>query len=434
MKSWAVTRGPSLVPGEKRLAVQVEDHPIDYNKFEGTIPRGEYGGGTVMVWDRGTWKPEGDPQQGLAKGHLSFHLAGKKLAGGWHLVRMRRRPGREARQLAADQAGRRGGAQRARQGYPARAAAVGEERAQHGGNRRAQAQGGAQGSAQDRAKTPRRRSETQSQVGTADPAAESSGPRRDDAGGPNAGRRAQASAARGAARVSSRPASPRWSPRRPTASDGSHEIKFDGYRIQARLDRGKVKLMTRKGLDWTKKFPAIAQAVAKLRAKTALIDGELVVEDAKGVSRFSLLQQDLKSARHGRLRLYAFDLLHLDGADLRRLPLSRRKAALSALLRRGHDRAHLRFSKSLHGSGPQLLRHACKLGLEGIMSKLADAPYHSGRGRDWLKAKCSDRQELVVAGLCALVGRRARGRRAGAGLLCARHAALCRAHRHRLQP
>jgi bifunctional non-homologous end joining protein LigD len=176
-----------------------------------------------------------------------------------------------------------------------------------------------------------------------------------------------------------------------------HEIKFDGYRIQARLDRGKVKLMTRKGLDWTKRFPAVAKDVAALRAKAALIDGELVVEDVHGVSSFSALQEDLKSGRHGRMVLYAFDLMHLNGADLKPLPLYARKAALAGLLRRGHGR-HLRFSRSLRGHGPLLLKHACRMGLEGIISKLTDARYRSGRGHDWLKAKCSDRQELVVAG------------------------------------
>jgi bifunctional non-homologous end joining protein LigD len=183
----------------------------------------------------------------------------------------------------------------------------------------------------------------------------------------------------------------------PEGKRWEHEIKFDGYRIQARLDHRKVKLLTRKGLDWTAKFPSVAAAITKLRAKAALIDGELVVEDAKGVSRFSLLQQDLSGGQHGRMVLYAFDLMHLDGADLKPLPLSARKAALAKLLRRGHDR-HIRLSRSLHRPGPALLKQACKMGLEGIMSKLADAPYHSGRGRDWVKAKCSDRQELIVAG------------------------------------
>jgi bifunctional non-homologous end joining protein LigD len=183
----------------------------------------------------------------------------------------------------------------------------------------------------------------------------------------------------------------------PEGKRWAHEIKFDGYRIQARLDHGKVKLMTRKGLDWTAKFPSVARAVAKLHAKTALMDGEVVVEDANGISRFSLLQQDLSAGRAGRTVLYAFDLMHLNGLDLKRLPLSARKVALGKLVQRGHDR-HIRFSRSLRKPGPVLLKQACRMGLEGIMSKLTDASYHSGRGRDWVKAKCSDRQELVVAG------------------------------------
>jgi bifunctional non-homologous end joining protein LigD len=175
-----------------------------------------------------------------------------------------------------------------------------------------------------------------------------------------------------------------------------HEIKFDGYRIQARLEHGKVRLMTRKGLDWTVKFPTVAEAIARLPADTALMDGELVSEDKDGVSRFSLLQQDLKAGRHDRMVLYVFDLLHCDGMNLAPLPLTERKAALARLLARA--RGAVRLSQSLTERGPVLLKQACKMGLEGIVSKVANAPYHSGRGHDWLKAKCSDRQEFVVAG------------------------------------
>ena len=176
-----------------------------------------------------------------------------------------------------------------------------------------------------------------------------------------------------------------------------HELKFDGYRIQARLDHGKATLLTRKGLDWTKKFSTLAKAIAKLPAKTALIDGELVVEGDDGISSFSLLQQDLKNNREDRMKFYAFDLLHFDGTNLTDLPLTRRKNALAGLIDRQPD--PLRFSESLTERGSTLLRHACKLGLEGIISKAADAPYRSGRGHDWIKTKCSDRQELVVAGV-----------------------------------
>ncbi|HZD90480.1 MAG TPA: non-homologous end-joining DNA ligase [Pseudolabrys sp.] len=184
----------------------------------------------------------------------------------------------------------------------------------------------------------------------------------------------------------------------PSGANWIHEIKFDGYRIQARLDRGKVRLLTRKGLDWTGRFPAVAEAIAKLPADAALIDGELVSEDEDGISRFSLLQQDLKPGRHDRMVLYAFDLMHLDGVDLKPLALAQRKAALAKLLGRSRKRGALRFSESLAESGAALLKQACKMGLEGIISKVADSPYRSGRGHDWLKAKCSDRQEFVVAG------------------------------------
>lgn len=185
-----------------------------------------------------------------------------------------------------------------------------------------------------------------------------------------------------------------------SAPDGSnwiHEIKFDGYRIQARLDRGNVRLLTRKGLDWSDRFPKVARAVGNLKATTALIDGEIVSEDEDGISRFSLLQQDLKAGRHDRMVFYAFDLLHLDGADLKMQPVGDRKAALAKLVGRRKSGV-LRFSESLSERGPTLLARACKMGLEGIISKRADAPYRSGRGHDWLKSKCSDRQEFVVAG------------------------------------
>ena len=185
----------------------------------------------------------------------------------------------------------------------------------------------------------------------------------------------------------------------PDGGNWVHEIKFDGYRIQARIDRGKVKLFTRKGLDWTEKFPTIASAISKLKAKSALFDGELVAEDANGLSSFSLLQQDLKADRHDRMVFYMFDLLHLDGADLTTLPLSTRKEAFANLLGGLPERGPLRLSESLTGSGTSLLRHACKMGLEGIVSKLASAPYNSGRSHEWIKTKCSDRQEFVVAGL-----------------------------------
>jgi bifunctional non-homologous end joining protein LigD len=184
----------------------------------------------------------------------------------------------------------------------------------------------------------------------------------------------------------------------PESGDWFHEIKFDGYRIQARLHGGKVELLTRRGLDWTAKFPTIAEAVEGLPARSALIDGELVVTADDGISSFSLLQEDLKQGRHDRMAYYVFDLMHLDGVDLTPQPLKARKAALARILRNTEKHGRLHLSQSFTEPGPVLLKNACAMGLEGIVSKRADAAYHSGRGHDWIKTKCSARQELVVAG------------------------------------
>ncbi len=383
MKSWAVTRGPSLATGDKRLAVQVEDHPIEYNKFEGIIPQGEYGGGTVMIWDRGSWQPEENPHKGLRKGHLSFELDGEKLHGFWHLVRMHRRRGEKRDNWllikAHDDAAREAGDKDILE-QKSRSVASGRSMEEI-----------AKGAAKKISKKKSRK--------------------------PKSGKRAQAEAAailrktkkfmsaqdKTPARYAALPAFVEpclatLADRAPQSDNWIHEIKFDGYRIQARLDGGTVKLLTRRGLDWTHKFPSIAEAVALLPAKTVLIDGELVVEDDNGVSSFSLLQQDLKDGRHDRMLFYVFDLMHLDERDLKPLPLIERKQALARLLKNASKRAPVRLSESLTEPGPTLHKYACKMGLEGIVSKLADAAYHSGRGHDWIKTKCSDRQELVIAG------------------------------------
>ena len=392
MKSWAVTRGPSLVPGEKRLAVQVEDHPIEYNKFEGTIPEGEYGGGTVMIWDRGRWHPQDDPHKGLAKGHLAFRLEGKKLHGGWHLVRMHRRPGEkrdnwllikqhdDAERSADDVDILEEESRSVVSGRTMEEIASRSKKVWHS-NR-----------AKPETKQPSRTKKSASRrwaravmirpVGKKTESASDDPPE-----GPKESLPAFVPPC--LASLSDKP---------PDSDSWIHEIKFDGYRIQARLDRGKVKLLTRKGLDWTTKFPTVAAAIAKLPATTALIDGEVVSEGDDGLSSFSLLQQDLKAGRHDRMVFYVFDLLHVNGTKLRQLPLAARKTALASLLRQQPARGPLRLSESLSGPGTSLLQNACKMGLEGIVSKLAEAPYAAGRGHDWIKTKCSDRQEFVVAG------------------------------------
>lgn len=395
MKSWAVTRGPSLVPGEKRLAVEVEDHPIAYNKFEGTIPQGEYGGGTVMIWDRGHWQPEIDPHKGLAKGHLAFTLDGEKLHGGWHLVRMHPRPNEKRNNWLL-----------IKQHDDAERSANDEDILEE------EPLSVVSGRTMDEiAKGPKKEWRTNRAKGAAKAGKQ---PSHVAKAAPRKSRPALIRPLRKTASLVERndhpalkaplpafvpPSLATLSDKPPDSGNWVHEIKFDGYRLQARLDRGKVKLLTRKGLDWTKRFPAIADAIAKLPVRNALVDGEVVVESNDGISSFSLLQQDLKEERHDRMAFYAFDLLHLDDADLKTLPLVARKEALAKLLKGQSPRGHLRLSESLTEPGATLLRHACKMGLEGIVSKVANAPYQSGRGHDWIKTKCSGRQELVVVGL-----------------------------------
>ena len=365
LESWAVTRGPSLVPAEKRLAVHVEDHPLDYGDFEGTIPKGEYGGGTVIVWDRGTWTPLGDAKKGLAKGHLEFELSGEKLSGRWHLIRMARKP-RDKRDnwllVKGDDAAARA------PGDPD----ILEERPES-------------------VKTGRL---------VAEVAREAPG-WSSKAGGP-IDRTPKAPERIEGAKKAAMPdfVPPQLATLKPRAPEGAgwvHEIKFDGYRLQARIEAGKATLLTRNGLDWTARFgAAVPKALAALPADQALIDGELVVEASGGASDFSALQADLSAGRSDRFAFYAFDLLHLDGQDLRAATLLDRKAALARLLE-GAQPA-LRYSEHFEEDGEMVLRHACRLSLEGVVSKRAAGKYRSGRGRDWIKSKCGHRQELVIGG------------------------------------
>jgi len=363
LKSWAVTRGPSLVPSEKRLAVHVEDHPLNYGDFEGTIPQGEYGGGTVIVWDRGTWKPLSDAKKGLAKGHLEFELDGDKLAGRWHLVRMARKP-REKRDnwllIKGDDDHARA------EGDPD----ILEERPES-------------------AKTGRDLSDVAGE----------------QPGWSSKTGRVEKKKAPGASKGAKKAAMPDFiapqlatlKPQAPTGKGWVHEIKFDGYRLQARLVTGKVRLLTRSGLDWTNKFgQAVPKALAGLPAEQAVIDGELVVEGSGGASDFSALQADLSAGRTDRFVFFAFDLLHLDGKDMRSAGLLDRKAALERLLKDAPD--PLRYSDHFEEDGEIVLRHACRLSLEGLVSKRVNGKYRSGRGKDWIKSKCADRQEMVVGG------------------------------------
>lgn len=363
-KSWAVSKGPSLDPRDKRLAVEVEDHPLDYGRFEGTIPKGEYGGGTVQLWDRGTWQPDASRTvaAALKAGELKFTLAGERLNGGFVLVRMKR--------------DRNGGTRNNWLLIKHRDPFASED--------------GDKLLAEDRSvATGRRMAEIA-------------------AGKKAVMRKSKATAKPGAKRGRRAAAPPDFVPpqlaklveRLPSGGGWVHEIKFDGYRILCRLEQGGVRLLSRNDKDWTARFSDIATAAARLPARAALLDGEVAVLKPDGTTSFQALQQRLGEGQDaGTLVYMAFDLLYLDGRDLRGAPLESRKAALEALLSKAKATdGPVRYSAHVTGGGEAFLRRACGLGLEGAVSKRRDAPYTSGRGMNWLKAKCLKRQEVVIGG------------------------------------
>jgi bifunctional non-homologous end joining protein LigD len=380
--SWAVTRGPSLDPGEKRLAVHVEDHPLEYGSFEGTIPEGEYGAGSVIVWDEGKWLPDGDPVRGMEKGHLAFTLEGHKLGGRWHLVRLKPRRGEKRDNWLLIK--------------------VDDDFARDDED--------ILETAPDSVKSGR----SVEEVGE-DPAGDVWSTDEKPAKGRLAkaaksitskSTAAKARPARHSQKTEAEPL-PRFVEPclatlqdKPPAGDAwLHEVKFDGYRLQARISAGKVKLLTRTGLDWTERFgERIADALAALPCETALIDGEVVALGENGISSFSALQAALSEGKTANLVFFAFDLLHLDGANLQSEPLLARKEQLEELLKAADLDSPLRYSEHFIEPGQTMLRHACRMGLEGVISKRAEAPYRSGRGRDWIKSKCTQRQEFVIAG------------------------------------
>ncbi len=355
--SWAVTKGPSLNPTEKRLAVRTEDHPLSYGKFEGTIPKGQYGGGTVMLWDRGTWQPKGDPHFGLKKGHLAFTLHGERLKGGWDLIRMRGDTQEENWLLIKEK----------------------------------------DDDALDGAVAAKFLEKENSSVTTGrsmDQIAVDAPPARNAAeSGEVISKLIRQFPDVELATLADAP---------PEGGQWLHEIKFDGYRLLAFLADGQVRLRTRNGNDWTRKFPSIHASVAKLKAKTAVLDMEAVVLDNNGKSSFQAMQQALgEDGDPQAVQAYVFDLLYLDGKDIIDEPLTARKKTLDALLKKSRNNRSLHYSDHVIGRGAEMIAKSCSLGLEGIVSKLADSPYRAGRQKSWLKSKCVKRQEFVIIGYTA---------------------------------
>jgi bifunctional non-homologous end joining protein LigD len=379
--SWAVPKGPSLDPTVKRLAMQTEDHPIEYGDFEGVIPEGEYGGGAVLLWDRGLWEPEGDAEEMYRRGRLSFVLKGEKLRGGFHLVRTGPAgKGGKNRWLlfkSKDDAAQPGSDDRILVERP--------ESVQTGRDIASVAED------PDHVWTSKAAKSTTE--GAKKRAARSAGPAADALSAlsrhPAARRRALPEFVE--PELATLVAEP------PDGGDWLHEIKLDGYRILTRIERGRVRLLSRRGHDWTARLPSIASAFGGLPTTSALLDGEVVVLREDGVSDFQRLQNSMEAGRDVGCVYFAFDALFYDGFDLRELPLRERKDLLREALA-PLDNPRVRFGDHVQGEGSAFFARACQHGLEGIVCKRADSRYTSGRSRSWLKVKCLMRQEFVVGG------------------------------------
>lgn len=365
LKSWAIPKGPSLDPKQRRLAVHVEDHPLDYASFEGSIPEGHYGAGDVIVWDRGIWEPEGDARAAYEKGKLRFRLQGEKLSGTWNLFRTHLAGKKEQWLLVKSN----------------------DEQA---------------------------RSEDEYRIVEALPDSVLS-----DAVLPGLGADAQAAATSNtnatATKAMAKPAKPAKPSRRkaalpeqmspqlatlvdePPSGDWRYEVKFDGYRLLARIDGKDIRLYTRNGHDWSAKMPRQVEALRKLKLKSAWLDGEVVVIDDEGVADFQALQNAFDESDDSALTYYLFDAPWLNGQDLRDAPLHERRAVLAEALQ-SNDSDALRYSEDFEASVDSLLASACQLQLEGLIGKRADSPYREQRSRDWIKLKCQQRQEFIIVG------------------------------------
>ncbi|WP_192560410.1 DNA ligase D [Pseudomonas allokribbensis] len=360
LKSWAVPKGPSLDPTVKRLAVHVEDHPLDYATFEGNIPEGHYGAGDVIVWDRGVWIPLEDPQKAYAKGKLKFELQGEKLGGVWNLVRTHM-PGKQEQWFLIKH---QDSAARPQSDYDVLVAepdSVLSER-----------------TLVDKPRLDARQVK----------------PLKKPARKPASGKLVGAHKARIPAQLKPQLATLVDSA---PAGDWSYEIKFDGYRIMARIDHDDVQLFTRNAHDWTHKLPEQARALAALGLESAWLDGEMVVADEAGVPDFQALQNAFEANRSANIIYYLFDLPYLNGVDLREVPVEERRAALATVLK-AHKDPLLRFSEAFDETPEALLNSACQMQMEGLIGKRLGSPYVSRRSSDWIKLKCKHRQEFVIVG------------------------------------
>jgi len=385
--SWAIPKGPSLDPADKRLAVHVEDHPLEYGSFEGVIPKGQYGAGTVMLWDRGTWQPKEDPVAGYAKGHLKFELDGENLKGGFDLIRTR---GSKFGGKTGDQAWL---LIKEKDAYARSGAPIVETAPNSVTTGRSVKEIATARTNVWQSKLSAKANVKAGAIAKAKPAAPKKTGRAVDA--------MPAGAMPNGAKAAALPAmlSPMLTTlvaTAPTAANWLHEVKYDGYRILGRIEKGRARLFSRNGKDWTAAFAAIAADLAKLPVRAAWIDGEVVVVDAAGRTSFQALQNALTN-KGAPLSFFAFDVIHLNGYDLRAVPLTERKRLLRGIV--GDGVGAIRVGPEAIGHGDEFLKQACSLGLEGAVCKRTDSLYQDGkRTRDWVKVKCTRRQEMVIGG------------------------------------
>jgi len=371
--SWAVPKGPSFDPAVKRMAIHVEDHPLAYGDFEGTIPPRQYGAGTVIVWDRGEWEPLADPRAGLQQGKLVFALHGHKLQGTWELVRTGRKG--DTAQTHWLLFKKRDAFARAQAEYDVVSALPDSVKALPPASAPAAAPASASASAASPSPAPAARK-------------------------PSAAKSAKAPALPGARKA---PLPEKLSPQLATlaagvpAGDWLFEIKFDGYRLLARIERGRARLFTRNGHDWSERVPHLVRALSSWGLRSAWLDGEIVAFGAHGMPDFNALQNALGTSASAGIVFYLFDLPYLDGQDLRGAALRDRREALRALLAQ-HGSDSIRFSEAFEARPEDIVESACRMHLEGVIAKRADAAYESRRSESWLKLKCKRRQEFVVAG------------------------------------
>ena len=398
LKSWAVPRGPSLDPKQRPLAVHVEDHPIEYGSFEGVIPKGEYGGGTVMLWDQGRWEPIGDAAEGYARGDLKFRLHGEKLRGAWVLARMGGKAGDDGKNWLLIK--KKDDETRPVQSFNILAEAPFSVLSGR--------------SMQEITTDP----EAVWKDGRAVPSGPTGGGTTTRGAGAAPDPAALPAARRGTAPATLKPNLATRVDDAPPGDDWLHEIKLDGYRMMCRITGGEPRLFTRNGHDWTERMPGVAKAASRLPVKDVVLDGEVVILDAKGISDFQALQNAFRGGTGATFVYYVFDVLFSSGYDLRRVPLIDRKAYLEALLRVAPLAAPtIRYCDHIVGGGPVVFKQAAESGLEGIVSKRAASAYESRRTDSWLKVKTIRRQEFVIGGFT----RASKGRSGFGALLLGHH-------------